>query len=201
MSTFADLGLRNDLLHIEADRDILRGAIPEAELSEVLQSVTEDLHHVPHWVSGGTALGLIRDGALIPTDSDVDLCFLADWDNPPPLDEFPAMLEAVGGRLFRTTTYDGKPSQVAGLVKGRILDFYYCYSGLEPGFLWMLAQGACIRKPAHLIANRALVDTPLGAFWLPQPAEEYVEWRYGTMWRTPESDISIWGNTPARRTW
>jgi len=64
------------------------------ELYQMLKDVTElcELHKITYWVDGGTLLGAIRHGGLIPWDDDVDICV--------PLEEEEAF-EALRGPLKR----------------------------------------------------------------------------------------------------
>jgi hypothetical protein len=189
------------LLTVRTDEPTHEMRAPVRESIDALVAVTAELSSLPHWVSGGTALGLVRDGGIIPHDTDVDVCLLADWDDPPSHDLFPSVLRAIGAVPFRTTTYDGRPSQVAALRGNAIVDLYYCYENFEPGQLWMFAEVACIREPARLIYGRWWLNTPLGVFCLPQPCGEYFEHRYGPNWQTPEGIGGSWLASPARIPW
>lgn len=157
------------------------------------------------WVSGGTALGLVRDGGFIDGDTDIDLCFRGDLGSPLTRDEVVAAFpEPESYALIRTTEYDKRLSQVAVWDRrsSTIVDIYCCYDGFEDGHLWMFAEGACIRKPARFIDGAREVDTPVGRYPMPQPAEEYCAWRYGEGWRVPDAYKGAWRKaSPARVEW
>lgn len=46
---------------------------------------------IPYWLFGGSAIGAVRDGDIIPWDDDVDICIL--------LDDYPAFRKAMKERL------------------------------------------------------------------------------------------------------
>lgn len=155
------------------------------------------------WVSGGTVLGLIRDGGAIPHDTDVDICVMNEWHGPKSITDITSRFDTDDYLETFRVCYDGRPckTNLIDTKRGVVVDVYYCYQGFEDGFVWMFAPGACIRKPEHLLHGRMEVDTAWGRLVLPYPAEEYLECRYGENWRVPEDTCGSWRYAPGRLAW
>jgi phosphorylcholine metabolism protein LicD len=135
------------------------------------------------WLSAGTALGVVRDGRLIPHDTDLDVGVL---DDPPGvLDRVHLAFAAVGWAPARTMPY-----QRAYTSRGVIFDVYaYRRSGDQ-----LVADTDCGRlaKPAGLFDPLAWLPFAGRLYPLPSPPAEYLQVRYGPGWRTPTRSKGPW---------
>jgi phosphorylcholine metabolism protein LicD len=135
------------------------------------------------WLSAGTALGVVRDGRLIPHDTDLDVGVL---DDPPGvLDRVHLAFATAGWVLARLMPY-----QRAHLSRGVIFDVYaYRRDGDR-----LVADTDCGRlsKPAHLFAELTWLEFAGRCYPLPSPPSEYLEVRYGPGWRMPAGTKGPW---------
>merc|ERR1719270_2236267 len=65
-------------------------------------------HGVPFWTSGGTTLGIVRHGGLIPWDDDLDICLREQDEHLLEKGQLAKTLEAVGCRVARAKDYSWK---------------------------------------------------------------------------------------------
>ena len=136
-----------------------------------------DGHH--WWIGAGTVLGLHRDGAFIPWDTDVDIGLEADWDNPPPDDLLPWPL--IGAQYW-----DGRPTQLAYLHGRLPVDVYVYYR--DGDRLVNRTNVGRLELPAELVDTLGTV-----AGWpAPSPVDGYLAWRYGPGWRVPTGRKTPW---------
>ena len=137
-------------------------------------------HAIEFWLRDGTALGVYRDGGLIPYDDDVDLgLWVGDAGK---LDAALDELEARGFSVYRRNRH------VFGLFK-RFETVEFVVSGVyadEGGYHKLLEE----------TFFRALTRVRfLGKdFNLPGPIEPYLEFCYGADWRTPKYG-AFWSNS------
>lgn len=67
----------------------------------LLKTITDifDSHNVIYWIDGGTILGAVRHGCIIPWDDDVDICILeSDYDK---LEEIAEQVLPLGFEIIR----------------------------------------------------------------------------------------------------
>ena len=143
----------------------------------VIAAHLRDLHYVfarhgiTFWLRDGTALGAVRDGAVIPHDDDADLGM---WTHDAP--KLDAALAELARRGF--TVYQRDAGIVALLRNFETVDI--CISGdAHPDD----AYGS-----AHVAFFRALRPVAfLGLeFNVPRDTERYLEFCYGADWRVPK---------------
>merc|ERR1712004_620681 len=65
-------------------------------------------HGVPFWTSGGTTLGIVRHGGLIPWDDDLDICLREQDEHLLEKGQLAKTLESVGCRVARAKDYSWK---------------------------------------------------------------------------------------------
>ena len=148
-------------------------------------SRVEDL---PHWLSYGTALGLWRDGGVIPGDRDIDISLDAEFDEPPDTKALIERFTSDGYTYMYDLLYDGRPSEIMLMdIERRVcINLYVHYRGFEPGYSWLFFDGKSCRFPENLFLDRKENNTPWGRYFLPWPMESYLEWMYGPGWRQPD---------------
>lgn len=145
------------------------------------------------WIGAGTALGLVRDGGFIAGDTDIDIRIGLDYRSNESANR--AVAAVLAPFLWKgfvpkvEAHWDGRPMQVALVDTGNadvLLDLYFFYSGIREGAYVNATPHGYRRKPRALIDQRARVPWP-GApdltVFMPQPAEDYLAWRYGPEWR------------------
>jgi lipopolysaccharide cholinephosphotransferase len=137
-------------------------------------------HGVTFWLRDGTALGAWRDGAIIPTDDDIDLgVWVSDTAR------IDRALEALAGRGF-----------VMYLRTKWVIALMRDWETVE-----LIVSGVF---PEDEVYNRFLeraffrdlgsVDFLGRSFRIPSPIERYLEFSYGEDWRIPKPD-AWWSNT------
>lgn len=138
-----------------------------------------------HWVvNAGTALGLHRDGDLIPNDTDIDVVILTDKNAG--LD----IRELEGFKTYVFHDNKGLPMQrcFEDRENGVIFDIYFYY---REGDIAVSPYWHDLVIPRHLYENRKLMDTKYGKIYFPSPIEEYLETNYGKDWKIPKEDKGI----------
>lgn len=136
------------------------------------------------WLSSGTALGVFRDNALIPHDSDLDVGVRDDGTS----DVLMAIDKAFVGAGFQS--YRRMGYQRCYTYRGVIFDAYVFR--IEGGKLVANTDCGRLSKPASLADQ--LVEVEFAGRWYPMlnPHEEYLRIRYGEDWRTPKANKSPW---------
>lgn len=134
------------------------------------------------WLSAGTALGVVRDGRLIPHDTDLDVGVLG---HAGVLDRLHLAFAAAGWPLARQTSY-----QRAYRYRDVILDIYaYRREGDQ---LVADTEHGRLAKPARLFDELALMEFAGRLYPVPSPPEAYLQVRYGPGWRTPAISKGPW---------
>ena len=160
--------------------------IPPGKGRPALIRGLDDTAHLKRWVDAGTLLGLVRDSDFIPHDTDIDIAVILTPDEGLALD-LPA------GDVVRQVRWQHLPMQFAYWHDGVIVDLYFYYSGIEKGYLVNCNTNCVLRIPDKY------AQAELGSFeWsglsipTPSPVDDYLEWTYGSDWRTPKSDKGLW---------
>ena len=134
------------------------------------------------WLSSGTALGIYRDGRLIPHDNDLDVGVL---DAPELRGRIVAALRRAGADVFVD-----QPCQVASRLRDVVFDVRIFYR-VEDQLVTDTEFGQ-MRKPARLVADLVTVEFDGRSYPLPNPPDEYMAVRYGPDWRTPKTSKGLW---------
>lgn len=141
------------------------------------------------WVDAGTLLGLYRESDFIPHDTDVDFGVAVSRGNGGRAPE----LNDAAYHPLRALYWRGLPMQNAYLFKNEVLDFYFFYDDLKPGFLTNVSDAGVMEIPEDLIRpiTRDLIweNTSLP---IPNQVENYLTWRYGKDWKTPKAEKEPW---------
>ena len=140
------------------------------------------------WLSAGTVLGLYRDDALIPHDTDIDLATLCfkGYDYPQLIKAF----KAEGFSLQRKVTHEGEIMQLAFVKDFVLIDIYFYYSWSEKRFINCTDSGM-LYLPKRFFDG----ETKFGDYRVPAPVDEYLLYAYGENWRIPETEKGDWVET------
>ena len=167
------------MLHLER-------TIPPMDLSnaaKLLHEVKEifDELGVVFFLRQGTCLGAYRDHALIEWDDDLDLGSIIDMHGFT-LDDIDPAVEALrAGGCYVEVEHDGLYSSVR-IMKYRIKIDWQCYRVVEG----TIAHYPGVPFPIHLFTDFAEVEFNGGSYRIPNPPEEYLEYKYGPDWVTPK---------------
>lgn len=135
-------------------------------------------HKVVFWLRDGTALGIYRDGTVLPHDDDADLGLWYE-DLPAAEPAFLALMEH-GFRLYRKTE-----SMLAFLKNNETVEF--CFSGLpETTEVYIKTLETFFRDLSPYTYRGC-------EFLIPAKTETYLEFAYGKTWRTPK--VGAWLNS------
>jgi len=110
---------------------------------------------MPYFISGGTCLGLYRNGTYIPDDCDLDAAIVhtqTRWN------ELPLLLYSWG---LITDSH------------GEFENHHYWKDDMLLDITWV--------KPTGFYAAREFIH----GYPVPSPVEEYLAWKYGDTWETP----------------
>ncbi len=127
-----------------------------------------------YWLSCGTILGLYRDGALIKTDTDIDIGMMKK--------DVPAVIEAFKEHDPVLVTVSGNVyEQICYMFDGVLFDIAFYQK--SKGRLINYGAIGYVEKPVELIDKREAIE--FGGYSYPCPQmPEYLAHLYGD-WRTP----------------
>lgn len=155
---------------------------PELSMVEAIREL-EQVGLEP-WLSHGAALGIHRDGRLIPWDSDVDVGVLLDWKDRPK----PPMLNWEKCSALCAATYKGALVTFKFMYRGVLIDVVYYYRGFrDPETVTVISRFGFTHYPLELI-DCELEDVEIAAGTVPmlETTEEFLIYQYGEDWRVPK---------------
>ena len=166
--------------------------IPNEVVSNVLYSGATllELSKLRFWCSAGTALGLYRDGKPIEHDTDIDFEVGLNWEanNSQAIIDLMRSFLDNGFATHRIMEYEGKTMQLAFIKDNVVFDIYFMYSGVELHRLVNFNEHGIYDIPFQFIVELTEhEDLPF-----PSPIEEYLEYRYGSDWKTPKGSKGDW---------
>ena len=147
--------------------------------------------NVTFWLSCGTLLGCVRDGDLIPHDSDVDIGVLHEGDKDSLLGAF----IDVGFKLQRKCEVDGVLHEWTLTMNGALLDIFFHFH--DDRGLYMCVPGpngahGQYRFPSLQGTRTAMLASQ--EYPIPINAEQMLELQYGPSWRVPQAGWSFWSD-------
>jgi hypothetical protein len=139
------------------------------------------------FISGGTLLGLYRDGDFIPGDTDIDVDIIG-YDG---IGEY--LFRTLGHMdLIRTGYHNNRPMQTAFMYRGIIFDVWIFWR--EDSQLVNHNDMGVMKVPIKFFDNPSNLKTKYGNFNTPGPINDYLAFRYGPDWKTPQKSKGIYTN-------
>lgn len=162
-------------------------------VADLLRRTTEVFAHltrfgVTPWIMGGTLLGPVRSGALLPHDDDADVGYVSGHDNPADvaLESFALQrfLEDAGHTVIR---YSATQMQVLFPFEGGSAFHVDVFGGFYRDEMFM--QPFHVRAPIPRETFEELADITIDGwpFAAPNPPERWLEANYGPTWRIPDA--------------
>jgi SAM-dependent methyltransferase len=153
---------------------------------QVIAQITE--FGLKPWLMGGTLLGAVRTGELLPHDDDADLGYVSGHTNPvdAALESFALQrfLESIGHTVIR---YSGTQLQIlfqTGAGAGFHVDVF---GGFYRDEMFMQPFHVRAALPPAIFADLRPVTLAGWEFPAPNPPEPWLEANYGPGWRVPDT--------------
>lgn len=140
----------------------------------VFAEVLRQLHGIEYFVFSGTALGLYRDGDLIPTDTDIDFV----------IEKSRSSIAELRKRLSNCAVKWESDHQVTFIhPKGVVIDFLF-FRGCAEGWVFEVPHPWKIKKECFDSVD--FRKTKYGIVRFPMNVEYIFAKKYGEDWRTPK---------------
>jgi len=123
-----------------------------------------DKAEIPYWLSAGTALGLYRDGGIIPDDSDIDIGVLSDVS----VEKIEEAMLGAGFLTQRYRNHKGAPQQRAFAKDGIAFDISIFYPSWDC-YVFYTRSGGAIRKPKYLLDDFYRIVFGGKEYFIPNP--------------------------------
>lgn len=137
-------------------------------------------HGIDYWCDFGTLLGYYRDGDIIRTDYDVDLCLLVE-ERP----KLMVLRPAFKDRGYTLTDANGHSKLVIRLSHDRTWYYVDMYLYRPDGPMLRSTFRSVEDVPSALVANRVGVPFLGSTVRVPRDVEALLLHRYGPGFRTP----------------
>jgi phosphorylcholine metabolism protein LicD len=159
-----------------------------------------DRLRIPYWLEGGTQIGIVREGRLLPWDNDMDISVYDDqkWKFP-----ILILLLTLGG--FRLTLQNHQADLgpfrkgeakiikvrnfTRGLKKGKVTLDIFVKRQVGDDCFWVVGikNRALKSTPAHFTRSLTRVRFNSYDYSIPADFDGYLSYRYGA-WRTPQKE-------------
>lgn len=154
--------------------------ISKLNLTEDYLKIKYRLADFRWFVGFGTALGLYRDKATIPGDTDIDICVLDA--TPEKIKELIFLFNDY--ELVRVCYKDEQIQQVCFQANEVLIDICFFYAdGMD---LVNEGESGVYVDNKDVIGDIQFIDTIYGKLPFPEHIEKYFERRYGSDWQTPK---------------
>ena len=140
------------------------------------------------WVMGGTLLGPVRSGALLPHDDDADLGYVSAHENPADV-----ALESFALQRFLTdaghTVIRYSATQIQILFPDADGSAFHVdvFGGFYRGEMFMQPFHVRAEIPRDTFENLTEIGIDGWSFPAPNPPERWLEANYGPSWRIPDA--------------
>lgn len=131
----------------------------------------------------GSCLGIVRECRLLPWDDDIDCALLDKFFSQKKFDRLKVELVNAG---FQVSTSEGKWVKLNARKHGEKLCFVILYISNDKNHYLRPAY----KFPAIFFEITKTIDVYGSKLRVPEPAEQYLEFIYGSDWRTPIKDRS-----------
>jgi hypothetical protein len=133
-----------------------------------------------YWITCGTLLGAIRDGAFIKHDGDIDFgMHIRDFD-----DRLVETLQSAGIRLIKTSGHRDDGLTLTFVNSGVKLDIFFCYD--EGGRIWHAVSNGKPQVRYYYDAFGVVPHSFQGvSVFVPDPPIAVLEANYGKAWAVP----------------
>lgn len=188
----------------------LEGSVLEQTLA-LLETIDEACVNegITHSLDGGTALGVVREGRLLPWDSDVDLAL--DAEDLPKLRRVAWRMFFKGYRVrFRRATADIGPFKKGdvrlvkiwrrrfGFIKGfALVDLFLRKTDGDKAY-WLLGRNRLVLNsmPKKFHTDLTPIEFNGRQYNVPADTDEFLTFRYGD-WKTPVKEWNAFDNDGA----
>lgn len=163
-----------------------------ATVEELLRRTTEVFAQLTRfglapWIMGGTLLGPVRSGALLPHDDDADVGYVSSHENPSDvaLESYALQrfLEDAGHTVIR---YSATQMQIL-FPEDRGTEFHVdVFGGFYSDEMFMQPFHVRAPIPRDTFENLAEITIDGWSFAAPNPPERWLEANYGPSWRIPD---------------
>ncbi len=164
----------------------LERAIPPMDVRDGEKLLLEakevfDEHGIVFFLRQGTCLGAVRDQALIPWDDDLDLGSIIDMHGFSEEMIGPAVESLRAKGCYVEVLHDGLYTAVK-IFKYRIRIDWQCYRVVKG----TIAHYPGVPFPVSLFEELQGVDFLGTTFQVPNPPDDYLQYKYGPDWGTPK---------------
>ena len=154
--------------------------------SEVFDELTR--FGVKPWVMGGTLLGPVRSGALLPHDDDADVGYVSAFENPVDvaLESYALQrfLETAGRTVIR---YSATQMQILFPEAGGSAFHVDIFGGFYRDTMFMQPFHVRAEIPRDTFEELSEITIDGWTFAAPNPPERWLEANYGPTWRIPDA--------------
>lgn len=176
LSDAENAALMDELMRAIPPMDVRDGKKLLLEAKEVF-----DEHGIVFFLRQGTCLGAVRDQALIPWDDDLDLGSIIDMHGFSEDMIGPAVESLRAKGCYVEVLHDGLYTAVK-IFKYRIRIDWQCYRVVKG----TIAHYPGVPFPVSLFEELQGVDFLGTTFQVPNPPDDYLQYKYGPDWGTPK---------------